>query len=201
MNKVVFFASGRRPRVLAAPFAGNTLQIWIRRMPMLHEKYEPRIVLHPRVASLQPVIEPAHGLIAPLDPRSKIRIVRKRMIPWPNDRFDWRFRLHQHVGHVVAIAVLQPSDQKTRDRDFTERTDAVAPERPIMLVLEIEQRPRRCVEARPEYLFIEKRNRERRPIPPPCPCSIQIRRRAPCRQRSERHREIIHRSHGSRRSL
>ena len=55
----------------AAILPAHFLQIRIRRMPMLHVNHQPRIMLHAGVASLQPVVEPAHRLIAPFDARPK----------------------------------------------------------------------------------------------------------------------------------
>src|SRR3954463_16130334 len=126
--------SGGRPSVFASPFSRHLGQVRVRRMPVLHVDHKPRIIFYASVASLQPVIEPAYGLITPLDARSEISIVRKRMVPRSDDRLDGCFGLRQHVRNVVAISVLQPADQETRNRDFAERTHPISPKGTIMLV-------------------------------------------------------------------
>ena len=78
------------------------------------------------------------------------------MIPRPDNRLDRSLRLHQHVGDVVAIAVLQAADQESRSRDLAQRPHALAPERTIVLMLQVEQRPRRGIEARPQDFFVER---------------------------------------------
>ena len=77
---------------------------------MLHIDHQHRIVFHSCVTPLEPVIEPAHGLVAPFDARTRHRIVRKRVVPRTHDCFDRTLRLHEHVGHIIAIAIEQPAD-------------------------------------------------------------------------------------------
>src|ERR1700727_3988934 len=97
-------------------------------MPVLHINDESRILRHARITPLEPVIKPAHGLIAPLHLRARHCVIRKSMVPRPDDRLDRSLRLHEHVGHVVAIAIEQTADQKCRSRDLTERPDTIPPE-------------------------------------------------------------------------
>src|ERR1700740_1946809 len=111
-------------------------------MPVLLINDKSRIILNSCIAALNPIVEPAHRLIAPLHPWPEVGIVRKRMVPWPHDGFDRSLRLHQRVRNVVAIPVLQPPNQKTGNRDLAERLHALPPKWPIMLMLQIEQRPR-----------------------------------------------------------
>ncbi len=87
---------------------------------MLHENHEPRIFPNARVPPLEPVIEPAHRLIAPLDLGPEVWIIGIGMIPGPHNRLNGSLRLHQHVGNVVAIPVLQAANQKSRSRDLTQ---------------------------------------------------------------------------------
>jgi hypothetical protein len=55
---------------------------------MLHINNQPRVLFHAGIASLQPMIKPAHRFIAPLDLRTRHGIVRKRMVPGSNDRLN-----------------------------------------------------------------------------------------------------------------
>src|SRR5882724_13224926 len=100
----------RRPHIFAPPFSGNFWQIGVRWPPVLHVYDHPRVILDASIAPFEPVIEPAYGLIAPLDGGSEIRLVGPGMVPRADDRLDRSLRLHQHVGHVVAIAILQTAD-------------------------------------------------------------------------------------------
>src|SRR5579863_7626419 len=106
-------------------------------MPMLHIDHQHGIALRAGVAALEPVVEPTYCLIAPLDLRPEIRFIGEGVIPWADDRFDRRFGLHEHVGNVVAVAVLHAADQKARNRNLTQGPNAVAPEWSIVLMLQI----------------------------------------------------------------
>jgi hypothetical protein len=61
----------------------------------------------------------------------------------------------QHVGDAVTIAVEQAADNKAWDLDLAVRAHRASPERAVMLVFEIKQRPGRSVEARAQDLFVE----------------------------------------------
>ena len=78
------------------------------------------------------------------------------MIPRAHNRLDRRLGLHQHVGHIITITVLHSADEKGWCRDFAEWPHPLAPERTIVLMFQIEQRPRRRIEARPQHFFIER---------------------------------------------
>ena len=78
------------------------------------------------------------------------------MVPRTDDRFDRSLRFHQHIRHVIAVAILESADQKTRNRDLAQRSYAIPPERPVMLMLQIQQRPGRGIEARTERLFVQR---------------------------------------------
>ena len=138
----------RRPAVLAPPFTGNVLQVRIWRVPVLHINDQPGIVQHAGVSSLEPVIPPADGLSAPLDLRAGDGVMWKGVVPRSDNRLQRGLRLLQHVGDAVAIAVEQAADNKTGNLDLAVRAHRASPERTVMLMFEIEQRPGRSVEAR-----------------------------------------------------
>src|SRR5579863_10355129 len=114
-------------------------------MPVLHIDHEARIVLDSCVATLEPVVEPTHSLVAPFNSRPEVRVIGERVIPWADKGLDWRLRLREHVRNIVAVSVLQSADQERWNRNLAQRTNPVPPERPIMLVFEIEQRPGRRI--------------------------------------------------------
>src|ERR1700722_5075524 len=107
-------------------------------MPGLHIDNNPGVVLHARVGAFEPRIEPAYGLVPPLHLRPEVRLIREGVIPRTDDRFDWRFGFHEHIGNVIAVTVLHAADQKTGNRNFAERPHPVPPERSVVLMLEVE---------------------------------------------------------------
>jgi DHA3 family tetracycline resistance protein-like MFS transporter len=76
----------RWPDVFAPPFTGNVLEIWIWRMPVLHIDDQPGVVQHAGVSSLEPVIPPPDGLIAPFDLRAGDGVVREGVVPRSDNR-------------------------------------------------------------------------------------------------------------------
>ena len=106
-------------------------------MPVLHIDHKSGVSFHAGVAPFEPMVEPSHGLVAPLHLRPKVWFIRKGVIPGADDRFDRRCGLHKHVGNVIAVTVLQAPNQKTGNRDLAQRTHALPPEWPIVLVREI----------------------------------------------------------------
>src|ERR1700722_15099509 len=117
-------------------------------MPVLHIDHKPGVVLHASVAAFEPMIEPAYGLVPPLHLRPEVRLIRAGGIPRNDDRFVCGFWFHEHIGNVIAVTVLHAADQKTGNRNFAERPHPVPPERSVVLMLEVEYRPRRRVIAR-----------------------------------------------------
>src|ERR1700677_514902 len=83
-------------------------------MPVLQVDQQARVLQHPGITPLEPVIEPAYRLITPLIPRSVIAAVRKVMIPGTDPRLDRRLHLLQHPRNAVAVAVLKTADEKGR---------------------------------------------------------------------------------------
>src|SRR5215469_7079102 len=123
-------------------------------MPVLHVDHEPRILEHAAVPALEPTIPPADGLPPPLDAGTEIGIVRVRMVPWPDNRLQRSLRLFEHVGNAIAIAILQAADEEAGNLNFTQRPNRTAPEWAVVLVLEIEERPRRRVETWTQYILV-----------------------------------------------
>ena len=74
--------------------------------------------------------------------------MREGVVPRSDNRLQRGLRLLQHVGDAVAIAVEQAADNKAGDLDLAVRAHRASPERTVMLMFEIEQRPGRSVEAR-----------------------------------------------------
>ena len=79
-------------------------------MPVLHVDHKPGILLHSGIAALEPMIKPAYGLVAPFDLRAKGGIVGEGMVPRADDCSHLALGLHEHVDHVVTIAVLQAAN-------------------------------------------------------------------------------------------
>src|SRR5882757_308975 len=125
----------RRPSIFAPPCARNLDQIRIRSMPMLHINDQLRIPQHARVPALEPVIPPAHRLLAPLDLGAGDRVVRKCVVPGADDGLQWSLRLLQHVGDAISIAVEQTANDKARDLDLAVGPNGTAPERTVVLML------------------------------------------------------------------
>src|ERR1700733_13775216 len=124
-------------------------------MPMLHINDQSRIALHARVAPFEPMVKPAYCLVTPFDLRTRYRIIRECMIPRSDNCLYRPARLRQHVRYIVAITVEQSPNQKTGNRDFFERTYSLPPERTIMLMFQIEQRPRRRIKSGSQDFFVE----------------------------------------------
>src|SRR5262245_46536447 len=103
-------------------------------MPVLQVHNQFRIAQHAGVTSFQPVIPPAHSLIAPLDLGTRNRIVGKGVVPRADDCPHGSFHVLQHLRYAVAIAVEQAADQETWDLDFVLRTHWAAPESSVMLM-------------------------------------------------------------------
>src|ERR1700722_20986129 len=116
------------------------------------------------------MVEPAHGLVAPFQPRAEVSVIGERMIPRAYDNLGRNLRLHEHVGNVVTVAILQTANQKTWNRDLAQGMHAVTPEWTVVLMLQIKQRPRRRIEARPQYSFIERIIR----CPDPTLCQVHV---------------------------
>ena len=70
-----------RPAVFVAPLARRVLEMRAGRMPVAHEDREARLVEDAGVFALQELVEPAHGLVAPLHAGPGIRLVRPGMVP------------------------------------------------------------------------------------------------------------------------
>ena len=125
-------------------------------MPVLHIDDQPGIVQHAGVSSLEPVIPPADSFSAPLDLGAGDGVMRKGVVPRSDNRLQRGLRLLQHVGDAVAIAVEQAADNKARNLDLAVGAHRASPERAVMLVFEIKQRPGRSVEARAQNFFVER---------------------------------------------
>ena len=145
-----FSHSPGRPRVFLAPYARYVLEVGIRWMPVLHIDDQLWIVEHAGISPLEPVVPPADSLITPLDLGSGNGIVGEGVIPGSDDRANRSFDVLQHLGDAIAISIKQAADQKAWNPDIVLWTHGRAPERTIVLVLEIEQRPRRGFESWPE---------------------------------------------------
>src|SRR5277367_5859209 len=126
--------TGWRPLIFTPPLSGDSRQVRIRRMPMLHINHQPRIIFEARIFALQPMVPPARRLIAPLHLRTESGVIWECMVPWADDGFHRPVRLHQHVGDVVPIAVLHAANEERWNLDFTQRANAVTPERAVMLM-------------------------------------------------------------------
>src|ERR1700677_4619176 len=127
-----------RPCIFSSPLARDVFETWIGRMPMLHINDEPGIALYACVAAFQPMIEPAHRFIPPLNLRARRSVIWERVVPRADNGLHRTASLHQHVVHVVAIAVEQTADEKTWNGDFFQGAHTIAPEWAIMLMFQIE---------------------------------------------------------------
>ena len=129
----------RWPAIFSTPLTGNVLQSRIRRMPILHVNHQLRILQNTGVAPFEPVIPPANSLIAPLDLRAGNCVVREGVIPRSYDCFQRRFGLFEHIGDAVSITIEQAADDEAGNFDLAVQTHRAAPERSVMLVLEVEK--------------------------------------------------------------
>src|SRR5271170_7695525 len=78
------------------------------------------------------------------------------MIPRPDDGLHRSFNVLKHARNRIAVAVEQASDQEAGNLDFAQPAHRSMPERPVALMLEIHQRPRRGFKAWPENLFVKR---------------------------------------------
>src|SRR5262249_58319372 len=105
-----FFSVRWRPGIFPSPFARDVFQVWIGRVPMTQIDNQPRMLQNTCVTILEPVIPPADSLIAPLNLRTGMGIVRESMGPWTNEGLQRRFCLLEHVRNAVAITIQQATD-------------------------------------------------------------------------------------------
>src|SRR5580700_743954 len=127
----------RGPSGLRPPLSGNGLQIRIGRKPMTHVDHELWILQDTRITTLQPVVPPAYRVLAPLDARAEVGIVRIRMVPRSDEGLHGRSDLFEHARNAVAIPVGKPADQKTRNLDFPQRAHGTPPKQSVALMFEV----------------------------------------------------------------
>src|SRR6516162_147053 len=126
----------RRPGV-GAPRPRNILRLGSRRVAVLQIEDHARIALHTVIDSFQPVIEPAHCLIAPFDSRSIDARVGSVVIPRPYPGVHGCRHALEHTRDAVAIAVLKSADEETRYRNVLQTPDRRSPESAIALMTEV----------------------------------------------------------------
>ena len=127
-------------------------------MPAADEHGEARLLQDPRVAALQPVIEPAHGLVPPLHLRLRVRVVGERVRPGADHRLHRRLQVLQHARHAVAVAVVPAADHERRhaDRVVALLERGALPERAVALLALVREHPRRRVEAVLEIFLVDR---------------------------------------------
>jgi hypothetical protein len=154
-----------RPARLPAPAAGRVLQIRPGRVPVAHIHGEARLFEDAAVDTLQPMVEPAHGLAPPFHAGLRVGFVRPGVRPGADQRLDRRLDVFQHARQAVAVAVVPAADVEGRDADalvLVARRGAV-PERPVALLLLVGQHPRLGVEAILEISLVDHVVRRARP--------------------------------------
>jgi len=100
-------------------------------------KDESRIALDAVVHTLQPMVEPAHRLIAPFGARPVDAGVGAIVIPGPDPGMHRSGDALEHADDAVAVAVLEAADQEAGDRDVFQAPDRSTPEWPVTLVTEV----------------------------------------------------------------
>src|SRR5215471_16441066 len=118
--------------------SGNGFQMRIRRMPVPHEDGQRSLAHDAGIAVLEPVVPPAHGLVAPFNLRTGFGVIREGMVPRADDRLEWCFHVFEHPRNGIPIAIEQSADQEAGNLDFFQRPYRAAPEIAIALVLEVE---------------------------------------------------------------
>ena len=148
---------GDRPAVLVPPRAGRALQVRTGRVPVADEHRETRLVHDPGVDALQPLVEPAHGLVTPFDAGLGIRFVRPGMRPRSDDRLHRRLQVLEHARHAVAVAVVPARDVQARDADvaISALRRGPVPEGPVPLLALVGHHPGRRVEAIAEVRLVD----------------------------------------------
>ncbi len=145
------------PALFPAPVAWCLLERRARRMPVAHVNRESWLVHDSGVATLQPLIEPAHGLVAPLHAGPGIGLVRPGVVPGAHHPFH-RSVLHvlEHARDAVAVAVVPAADEKARDFHALVLTleRRAIPELAVALLLLVSEHPRLRVEAVPEVRLV-----------------------------------------------
>ena len=130
-----FFGATDRPAVFPTPVAWHLIDN-ARRMPLANINCEPGFIHNACIIALQPMIEPANGLVAPFHSRLWIGPVRPGVRPGTHHALDWSLKFFEHSRHAVAIAVIPSTDDKRRDSDAgvigIERRPI--PERTVMLL-------------------------------------------------------------------
>src|ERR1700678_3346244 len=124
-------------------------------MPVLLIDDDPRILEHPRVASLEPVVEPSHRLIAPFIHRAVVAAVREAMVPWTDPGLQRRFHFLQHAWNAVTVSVLQAADQEGGYLQGFDRPQRRAPERAVALMLHVVERPGWGVHAWADHRLVQ----------------------------------------------
>ena len=103
----------------------------------MHVERDRRLVHDPRVFSPQPVGEKSGRLVHPVDPRTRHRVVRPVMDPWPYPEFLRDLQMRVGSEHGVRVTITPAGHQENRALNAviprTER--AVAPVRPVHLML------------------------------------------------------------------
>ena len=98
------------PAVFPAPESRRSFQVWAGGVPLAYVDREARLIHDPGVDALQPLVEPAHRLVAPLHARLGVGIVWKGVGPRPDHRLDRRFQVLKHPRQAVPIAVIPAAD-------------------------------------------------------------------------------------------
>src|SRR5271168_2101488 len=132
-------------------------------MALLLVEDHPRIVLDAIIDALQPMIEPAHGLVAPLGARAVDALVREVVIPRTHPRMDGRRHLLEHAYDAVSVTVLQPSDQKAGYLYVLQPPNGGAPKGAVSLMSEVIERPWGRVHALRERVLVERKLRRAAP--------------------------------------
>ena len=125
-----------RPARLGAPPARSDLEKRPRRVPVSDVHRQARLLHDPRVFSLEPLVVPADGLAAPVEPGLRIRLVRPGVVPRADDRLDRRLHVLEHPRNAVAVAVVPAADEKARDLDrvVSHLQGRAVPERAVALL-------------------------------------------------------------------
>src|SRR5712691_6093648 len=131
----------RRPALLVPPFARDRCQIQVGPMPVLYVDGDLRLVHDPGVTSLQPVIPPTYRLLAPLNRRTRGRIVWETVVPRADDRLHRHLHLFQHARNTVAISIEHATDHEYRDVDGIKRPYGLVPKLAIALVPHVSEGP------------------------------------------------------------